>query len=124
MYTFIFTFREMSDPPRKSRRISKRKEVIQETQNSDTYTNGIGNTENRTTAQMIKAQIEAVIPDITNSVIAALSAHGLLFPGNNMANVTQTTNTDNIVTCTSSGLNSNALSTSVRNADNSNETSQ
>ena len=73
---------------------------------------------------MIKAQIEAVIPDITNSVIAALSAHGLLFPGNNMANVTQTTNTDNIVTCTSSGLNSNAPSTSVRNADNSNETSQ
>jgi hypothetical protein len=37
---------------------------------------------------MIKAQIEAVIPDFTNSVIAALSAHGLLFPGNNMANVT------------------------------------
>ena len=66
---------------------------------------------------MIKAQIEAVIPDFTNSVIAALSAHGLLFPGNNMANVTQTTNTDNIVTCTSSGLNSNAPSTSVRNAD-------
>jgi hypothetical protein len=98
--------------------------VIQETQNSDTHTNVIGNTENRATAQMIKVQIEAVIPDITNSVIAALSAHGLLFPGNNMANVTQTTNTDNIVTCTSSGLNRNALSTSVRNADNSNETSQ
>jgi hypothetical protein len=58
---------------------------------------------------MIKAQIEAVIPDFTNSVIAALSAHGLLFPGNNMANVTQTTNTDNIVTCTSSGLNSNEV---------------
>ena len=124
MYTFIFTFREMSAPPRRSRRISKRKEVIQETQNSDTHTNVIGSTENRATAQMIKAQIEAVIPDITNSVIAALSAHGLLFPGNNMANVTQTTNTDNIVTCTSSGLNSNALSTSVRNEDNSNETSQ
>jgi hypothetical protein len=100
MYTFIFTLRELSAPPRKSRRISKRKEVIQETQNSDTHTNVIGNTENRATAQMIKAQIEAVIPDITNSVIAALSAHGLLFPGNNMANVTQTTNTDNIVTCT------------------------
>jgi hypothetical protein len=49
---------------------------------------------NRATAQMIKAQIEAVIPDFTNSVIAALSAHGLLFPGNNMANVTQTTNTE------------------------------
>jgi Zn-dependent metalloprotease len=124
MYTFIFTFREMSAPPRKSRRISKRKEVIQETQNSDTHTKVIGNTENRATAQMIKVQIEAVIPHITNSVIAALSAHGLLFPGNNMANVTQTTNTDNIVTCTSSGLNSNALSTSVRNEDNSNETSQ
>ena len=123
MYTFIFTLRELSAPPRKSRRISKRKEVIQETQNSDTHTNVIGNTENRATAQMIKAQIEAVIPDITNSVIAALSAHGLLFPGNNMANVTQT-NTENNVACTPSGLNSNALSTSVRNAENSNETSQ
>jgi hypothetical protein len=52
--------------------------VIQATQNSDTHTNVIGNTENRATAQMIKAQIEAVIPDFTNSVIAALSAHGLL----------------------------------------------
>lgn len=82
MYTFNFTFREMYAPPRKSRRISKRKEVIQETQSSDIHTNVIGNTENRATAQMIKAQIEAVIPDITNSVIAALSAHGLLFPGN------------------------------------------
>jgi hypothetical protein len=114
----------MSAPPRKSRRISKRKEVIQDNDNSDTHTNVIGNTENRATAQMIKTQIEVVIPDTTKSVIAALSAHGLLFPGNNMVNVTQTTNTDNIVTCTSSGLNSNALSTSVRNEDNSNETSQ
>jgi hypothetical protein len=87
----------MPAPPRKSRRISKRKEVIQEKQSSDIHTNVIGNTENRATAQMIKAQIEAVIPDITNSIIAALSAHGLLFPGNNMANVTQTINTDNIV---------------------------
>jgi hypothetical protein len=99
----------MSAPPRKSRRISKRKEVIQDTDNSDTHTNVIGNTENRATAQMIKTQIEAVIPDITKFVVAALSAHGFLFPGNNMANVTQTTNTDNIVTCTSTGLNSQLL---------------
>ena len=34
------------------------------------------------TSELIKSQINAAIPNITNSVIAALSAHGLIFPGN------------------------------------------
>ena len=43
------------------------------------------------TSELSKSQINAAIPDIANSVIAALSAHGLIFPGNSTSEGQQPT---------------------------------
>ena len=43
------------------------------------------------TSELINSQINAAIPDITNSVIAALSAHGLIFLGDSTSDRQQST---------------------------------
>jgi hypothetical protein len=43
------------------------------------------------TSELINSQINAAIPDITNSVIVALSAHGRIFPGNSTSDRQQPT---------------------------------
>jgi hypothetical protein len=94
IYMYFCTCRVMSAPPRKSRRIAARRppqtnasinpnipvHTTDHVQTTDTNANS--------TSELINSQINAAIPDITNSVIAALSAHGLIFPGNSQHRLT------------------------------------
>jgi len=85
----------MAEPPRKSRRISsKMSRAIHIEDNREVHIPAQSNT--CSTAQSegsdinakIQEGIQAAIPDITNSVISALKAHGLIFPTTQCVNDT------------------------------------
>ena len=93
-YMYFCTCRVMSAPPRKSRRIAARRPPQKNASinpNIPVHTTDhvqTTDTNASSTSELINSQINAAIPDITNSVIAALSAHGLIFPGNSQHRLT------------------------------------
>ena len=87
----------MSAPPRKSRRIPARRSPQTNASINPNIpvhtTDHVQTTDmnSSSTSELSNSQINAAIADITNSVLAALSAHGLIFPGNSTSDRQQPT---------------------------------
>ena len=90
---YFCTCRVMSAPPRKSRRIAARRPPQTNAPMTDQGKTTATNASSTCTSELIKSQINAAIPAITNSVISALSAHGFIFPDNSTADRQQPTQT-------------------------------
>ena len=92
---YFCTYRVKSAPPQKSRHIAARRPPQTNASinpNIPVHTTDHVQTTDMnasSTSELINSQINAAIPDITNSVIAALSAHGFIFPGNCKSDIEQ-----------------------------------